>query len=97
MPIYEYRCPKCGSLYEIRRVSFNQTEEINCLLCSTLCKRVLSKIGFFRIHHTEKLDYNDPLRVYDRQKMVQDSAVKKAVKEYADEQRELPNSPFKGR
>ena len=95
MPIYEYRCP-IHDKFEVLQQS-RKDETYICPECGQESPRIFSQIGLVRVHHTEKLDYNDPLRVYDRQRMAKDSAVKKALADYAEEQRELPNSPFKGR
>ena len=86
MPIYEYRCPIHDKFEVIQQL--NSKKECLCPKCGKESNRVLSRIGFFRIHHTEKLDYNDPLRVYDRQRMAKDTAVKKALSEYKEEAHE---------
>ncbi len=88
MPIYEYRCSNCGAIHELLHLIGTEPEEMNCMECGHLCTKIFSQIGLVRVHHTEKLDYNDPLRVYDRQRMVKDSAVKKALSEYKEEAHE---------
>jgi len=84
MPIYEFECPEHGSFEVLRTLGSPETE--SCPKCDKESRRLISPIGFFRIHHTEKLDYNDPLRVYDRQRMMKDTAVQKALSEYKDKQ-----------
>ncbi len=41
MPLYEYKCPKCGSIFEvIEKVSEKSFKK--CLKCGALAKRILS-------------------------------------------------------
>jgi len=94
MALYEFSCPKHGIFETILK---DIATDSPCPECGRSSSRVFSAPAIIRVHHTEKLDYNDPLRVYDRQRMGKDTAVKKVLKEYAEEQRELPESPYKGR
>jgi len=83
MAIYEYQCPEHGTFEVISRINSNSL--CPCPKCGKDSRRLLSSIGFFRVHHTEKLDYNDPVRVYDRQHIMKDTAVRKALSEYKEE------------
>jgi len=84
MPIYEFECPEHGRFEVLKTLGSPETEP--CPKCGKESSKVFSAIGFFRIHHTEKLGYNDSLRVYDRQRMMKDTAVQKALSEYKDKQ-----------
>ena len=86
MPIYEYKCSAHGIFETIR--SINSEQVCLCPQCGRESNRVPSPIGFVRVHHTEKLAHNDSLRVYDRQRMLKDTAVKKALGEYKEEAHE---------
>ncbi|HDH57406.1 MAG TPA: zinc ribbon domain-containing protein [Bacteroidetes bacterium] len=41
MPIYEYRCPSCGHLFELLR-SFADKDEVVCPQCGEPAQRLLS-------------------------------------------------------
>ncbi len=46
MPLYEYKCPKCGHTFEkIKRTEQRYMEP--CLKCGTLCKNSVGKIAHF--------------------------------------------------
>lgn len=93
MPLYEYKCPQHG-VFEVIQYNTSDVPRF-CPKCGAEAKRLFPNIAFARVHHTEKLDYNDPLRVYDRQRMMKDSAVQKAINLYKEEQREKPDSPYR--
>lgn len=48
MPIYEYKCNKCG--YEIEKFILNidkmEAEEVICPLCKNICKKQISQSTF---------------------------------------------------
>ena len=51
MPIYEYRCPKCGAEFELMR-SFSQAQEpASCPKCGSDSEKLISafasKVGFY--------------------------------------------------
>ncbi len=92
MAIYQFECPDHGIFETILK---DVVSNSSCPQCGHCSPRVFSVTAIIRVHHTEKLDYNDPLRVDDRHRMMKDTAVKKALKEYTEEQRELPESPYK--
>lgn len=94
MPIYEYRCSQCGALHEQILTIGTEPDEMNCIECGSLCSKQISCVGLIRVHHTEKLAYDDPLRVHDRQRMMKDSAVQKALGDYTEEQRYSKGSPY---
>lgn len=46
MPIYEYRCRKCGARFELRRNMADSDSEIKCPECGKECpERVISLFG----------------------------------------------------
>ena len=46
MPIYEYRCRKCGEKFELRRSMTDRDSEINCPRCGKENpERVFSRFG----------------------------------------------------
>jgi|YelNatPaOPRAMG01_1025707.scaffolds.fasta_scaffold00123_19 putative FmdB family regulatory protein len=46
MPIYEYRCPDCGEVFELFLRSHSSTEPIRCPRCgSTAPERILSRFS----------------------------------------------------
>lgn len=46
MPIYEYRCTKCGNLFEEWTKSFDSPEEEACPECGGKAERVVSRTTF---------------------------------------------------
>ena len=50
MPIYEYKCPECGSLFEKLCLSASQSDRVQtCPACgSQKAGRVLSRVGSVR-------------------------------------------------
>lgn len=91
MPIYEYECPTHGRFEIITGVL---DDEVSCPHCGQRCKMLVSNVAMVRVHHTEVLPYNDPLRVHDRQRIMKDTAVKKALDRYAESQRYSEGSPY---
>lgn len=51
MPIYEYRCPKCGIDFELMRRFSEMNEPALCPQCGTEAERLVSvfasKVGFY--------------------------------------------------
>jgi len=51
MPVYEYKCPKCGAVYEETRKIDDRDKPVTCPKCKVNAERVLSgfatKIGFY--------------------------------------------------
>jgi putative FmdB family regulatory protein len=51
MPVYEYRCPKCGMDFEILRRISQMDELALCPTCGTESERLVSafasKVGFY--------------------------------------------------
>jgi putative FmdB family regulatory protein len=41
MPLYEYLCPECGSRREESRPIVERDAAVRCLVCKSLCQRVL--------------------------------------------------------
>lgn len=52
MPIYEYKCPECGALFEKLCLSSSQSDGVQtCPACgSQKSGRVLSRVGSVRSH-----------------------------------------------
>ena len=49
MPIYEYKCPKCGHKFELMR-SFNQAhQDAMCPRCQEPARRILSRFASFSV------------------------------------------------
>lgn len=47
MPIYEFRCLKCGKLFERRFASVDEKVELHCPECqSQSLERVISRVNF---------------------------------------------------
>jgi len=51
MPIYEYRCPKCGTVYEANRRMDDRDLPYKCKKCKVNAERIMSgfasKVGFY--------------------------------------------------
>jgi putative FmdB family regulatory protein len=51
MPIYEYRCPKCGLDFELLRRMSETSETARCPQCGVVAERQVSvfasKVGFY--------------------------------------------------
>ena len=91
MAIYEFDCAEHG-IFEV--ILKNPVKDSPCPECGSSSSKVFSAPAIIRVHHTEKLDYNDPLRVYDRQRMAKDTAVKKVLSDFAESQRYAKGSPY---
>ncbi len=92
MPIYEYDCPVHGRFENINFIL--EADKSPCPDCGLASKRVPSRIGIIRVHHAPIPDQNDSLRVHDRQRMMKDTAVKKALSDYKESQRYSKESPY---
>ena len=47
MPIYEYRCEKCGKVYEkLILTSSHKEVDVICDGCGVNCKKIISKSSF---------------------------------------------------
>ncbi|MEF3254105.1 MAG: zinc ribbon domain-containing protein, partial [Deferribacterales bacterium] len=42
MPIYEYKCKKCGHLFELLEVSYNNVRGTTCVKCGSQAERIIS-------------------------------------------------------
>lgn len=82
MPIYEYKCPIHG---KFESILFNDNFSMPCPLCGEKSQRMLSHIAQIKVIHIEHLPTNAPERIEDRQKLREDTSVKKALKKYRDE------------
>jgi len=47
MPIYEYRCPSCGSKFEMLRSISCADQDATCVPCNTRARRVPSTFSAF--------------------------------------------------
>jgi putative FmdB family regulatory protein len=51
MPVYEYQCPKCGTVYEETRRIDDRNKPVSCPKCGVKAERIMSgfasKIGFY--------------------------------------------------
>lgn len=45
MPIYEYKCPSCGDVFEQRRPMSQATEPAACPSCKTESPRAISRLA----------------------------------------------------
>ena len=45
MPIYEYRCKKCGRIFELRRPYNEANEGTTCATCGGTCEKLVSGFG----------------------------------------------------
>jgi putative FmdB family regulatory protein len=85
MPLYEYKCPQHGTFEAVCENSNTR----KCPDCGKESIRMLSVPGLIRVHHTDKLPPNHPLRVEDRQKMLKDTAVQRDMRNFQESQLEL--------
>ena len=49
MPIYEYKCPKCGHKFELLRPLSQANEDAVCPRCHECAPRVLSTFASFSV------------------------------------------------
>lgn len=82
MPVYEYECPEHGRFELLQDISAGTSRL--CPKCGVESNRVVSKVTF-RIVRTERPPYDATERVYDRQRLMRDTKVKKALREYREE------------
>ena len=65
MPIYEYRCPKCGADFELMRRMAEMNEPTQCPKCGAASERLISvfaaKEGFY-IRAPAKPAFRKPAR-----------------------------------
>ncbi len=47
MPYYDFKCPKCGQVYEVSRPMSRATDPLACLIDKTPCERVLTMPATF--------------------------------------------------
>ncbi|OGO02431.1 MAG: hypothetical protein A2Y59_06145 [Chloroflexi bacterium RBG_13_52_14] len=47
MPIYEYKCPKCGLKFELLRPMSKSNEDAPCPTCKNGAKRAVSSFAAF--------------------------------------------------
>ncbi|MEK7281660.1 MAG: zinc ribbon domain-containing protein [Chloroflexota bacterium] len=63
MPIYEYRCAKCGREFELMRKLSEMDEPASCPQCGSPGKRLVSafasKVGFY-IKSPDKSPFRKP-------------------------------------
>jgi len=54
MPIYEFKCLKCGEIVDLLFKNRNEQIEIKCPLCgSTNLERIMSTVAFGNSNHKE--------------------------------------------
>lgn len=46
MPIYEYRCEKCGNVFELLEPTFSEVYEKRCVKCGANAERIMSLTSF---------------------------------------------------
>ena len=46
MPIYEYKCRKCGEIFELMESIHSDVHERKCLKCGGTAKRIISLSSF---------------------------------------------------
>lgn len=44
MPAYDYRCPACDTVFEVKR-RFSDRSEVRCPRCDAVAKRVFTPVG----------------------------------------------------
>ena len=49
MPIYEYKCPSCGDVFEQRRPMSQATDPASCPSCNAQSPRTISRLA--RVSH----------------------------------------------
>jgi putative FmdB family regulatory protein len=51
MPVYEYQCPRCGTVYEETRKIDDRDKPVRCPKCKVNATRIMSgfasKVGFY--------------------------------------------------
>ncbi len=82
MAIYEYECPDHGR-FEILQRDFSVTHP--CPLCEQSSPKILSRIGQVKVIHTEQLPFNSWQRIENRQKILKDTSIMKALADYKEE------------
>jgi len=46
MPIYEFRCPKCGKITELLHLHTTEPYKIKCSECDLDCEKIISRSSF---------------------------------------------------
>jgi len=46
MPIYEYKCNKCGKIWEILHIHTKEPFKLLCDVCNEDCDKIVSKSNF---------------------------------------------------
>ncbi|MEI6137288.1 MAG: FmdB family zinc ribbon protein [Chloroflexota bacterium] len=46
MPLYDFRCPSCGQVYEVKRSAARMADPLSCVVDQTFCDRVLTAPSF---------------------------------------------------
>ncbi len=46
MAVYEFKCPSCGNVFEIKRNIKDMPQEFPCSECDTISPKILSKGSF---------------------------------------------------
>lgn len=69
MPVYEYECPECGTIYEATRRMEERNEPVKCVPCGVAATRIMSgfasKSGFYlrppveSLHRKKAIDTKD--------------------------------------
>lgn len=64
MPIYEYRCVKCGDFEILERIK-DVRATCPCPVCGQISKKLISKMGYepFKSYWTESFKGKDPIFV----------------------------------
>jgi putative FmdB family regulatory protein len=68
MPIYEYRCAKCGDFEVLEKIQ-DVRENTPCIICGQISKKIISKQGIapFKTYYTDAFKGFDPIRVDSRE------------------------------
>jgi putative FmdB family regulatory protein len=64
MPIYEYRCRKCGKRFSVLTLRVSETPKPECSKCgSTLAERLLSRFAMPKSEEARQAAMSDPTKM----------------------------------
>jgi putative FmdB family regulatory protein len=46
MPIFEFKCPKCGKVTELLHLHTKEPYNVKCIVCDVDCEKIISKTSF---------------------------------------------------
>ena len=46
MPLYDFKCPKCGAVYADRHFKLDDEHTVHCFYCGSQCVKALTPVAF---------------------------------------------------